>query len=243
MHHCNLCKPAIIALSGSLSHILAHSRTFWLTLTQSGSLWLSQAHIGSQSPCSAHHIVAAWLQLFPPWSWVFSIPGGSLKYSRIQVFLRASLNLRKSIKQVVFQSIQHSKIFSYSGVFTSKFEFEEEYWAGGLSKYSVFRNIFVFRCLYEQVWGRVLSRWSFKVFSILKYSRIQVFWGASLSLRKSIEQVVFRITASPAASASCQLRQPIQLLDYQMVGALCWFDISGLNTSINLVQTMAPGWR
>ena len=32
------------------------------------------------------------------------------------------------------------------------------------------------------------------------------------------------------------LLHPIQLLEYQMVRALCRFDI-------NLVQTVAPGWR
>ena len=55
--------------SGSLLLSLAHSRTFWLTLTQSGSLWLSlwlsQALIGSQGLCSAHHVMAAWLQFIP----------------------------------------------------------------------------------------------------------------------------------------------------------------------------------
>ena len=83
MYHCNLCKPAMIALalahscslwltlahSGSPWLSLAHSRTFWLTLTQSGSiwlsLWLSQALICSQGPCSAHHVMAAWLKFIP----------------------------------------------------------------------------------------------------------------------------------------------------------------------------------
>ena len=53
----------------SLRSTLAYSRTFWLTLTQSGSLWLSlwlsQALIGSQGLCSAHHVMAAWLQFIP----------------------------------------------------------------------------------------------------------------------------------------------------------------------------------
>ena len=50
--------------------LLTHSGSLWLTLTQSGSLWLSlwlsQALIGSQGPCSAHHVVAAWPQFIPP---------------------------------------------------------------------------------------------------------------------------------------------------------------------------------
>ena len=44
--------------SGSLLLSLAHSRTFWLTLTQSGSLWLSQALCSS----SRLHILDAWPQ-------------------------------------------------------------------------------------------------------------------------------------------------------------------------------------
>ena len=63
----SLCPSASLWLSLTLS--LAHSRTFWLTLTQSGSLWLSlwlsQALIGSQGLCSAHHVMAAWLQFIP----------------------------------------------------------------------------------------------------------------------------------------------------------------------------------
>ena len=51
-----LCTTAICSLWHTLALSLAHSRTFWLTLTQSGSLWLSlwlsQALIGSQGPCS-----------------------------------------------------------------------------------------------------------------------------------------------------------------------------------------------
>ena len=43
---------------------LAHSRTFWLSLNQSGSLWLSlwfsEALIGSQGPCLALHVVDVW---------------------------------------------------------------------------------------------------------------------------------------------------------------------------------------
>ena len=53
MHHSN---------SGSnwltLALSQAHSRTFWLTLTQSGSLWLSQALCSS----SRLHILDAWPQ-------------------------------------------------------------------------------------------------------------------------------------------------------------------------------------
>ena len=48
---------------------LAPSRTFWLSLTQSGSLWFSlwpsQALIGSQGLCSALHVVDAWPQFIP----------------------------------------------------------------------------------------------------------------------------------------------------------------------------------
>ena len=47
MHHCNLI-PLTPVPSGSLSHILAHS----------DSVWLSQAIIDSQGLCSALHVVA-----------------------------------------------------------------------------------------------------------------------------------------------------------------------------------------
>ena len=51
-----------LALSG------AQSRTILLTLTL--SLWLSQGLIGSQGPCSIHHVVAALKQFIPPWAGV-----------------------------------------------------------------------------------------------------------------------------------------------------------------------------
>ena len=47
----------IVALSDSLWLSLAHSRSFWITPTQSGSLRLSRALISSQGPCWARCVV------------------------------------------------------------------------------------------------------------------------------------------------------------------------------------------
>ena len=51
--------------------LLTHSGSLRLTLIQSGSLWLflwlSQALIGLQRPCSAHHVVTAWPQFILLW--------------------------------------------------------------------------------------------------------------------------------------------------------------------------------